>query len=453
MRSICFWRWFRVALSSVVCFLAFPPVSSNAQDVRGLRFFAYRPCLGNGSSCAERILVDGEIPPDAGQQFEAYLSLTDGLSPKPEVCFNSPGGSVDGGISLGRTIRRLQLDTCIAPNYTSEKYKPETPLQTERTVLVDRAFCASACVFAFMGGINRTVEEGSSVGVHQFAGTDSALGDDVTQVTQTRLARYLDEMGVRRTLLDVASFIPSTDIYWLSPKAAREVSLDNMTPRPAAWTLGTNAEGLLFATSGVVIPGPRSAVSVFIFARNGQPTALVSFIPGDADQAAALNALRTDDPVTLMVDGVVIGESSSASWYSRQPPFIEIEIPLQASAFDKLAEGSTLDVAASVPNAVSMYNPSIRLPLAGLAQHLPALVSRSIVDTKPVEKSEPSSSVQDRSEPNAWSSIWATVWTEWPTLARKVGAFVENLVGFALLMGILLWIASLKGRFTKPPSV
>ena len=38
-----------------------------------------------------------------------------------KVCFNSPGGSLDGGMSLGRVIRRYGLDTCMEREYSSER--------------------------------------------------------------------------------------------------------------------------------------------------------------------------------------------------------------------------------------------------------------------------------------------------------------------------------------------
>lgn len=427
-----------------------------AQDDQPLRFQTFQPCWGNGDYCFTRVLVEGEIPGDAGRQFETFVQSVwpddhragDKGGRGPTVCFNSPGGSLDGGIELGRTIRLHRMDTCIEPSYSTVGEDVTSP----NRVLVPNATCSSACVLAFMGGVNRRIEEGSFVGVHQFVGSPGPLGDVVTQVTQTQLAQHLDAMGVSRRLLDVASLVPPWSIRWLTLDEARSVVLDNMTPRPTAWTLGTNSEGLVFATSSVVRPGPRSSVGVFLFGRKGQPTAYVNFVPGDLDQSAALNALRTAYPVRFLVGGVVIGEQASGNWIAREYPLISIEVPLQATAFDTLAAGLMLEFTVFVANANRQYDPSITLPLSGLAQHLPALVPPSASSLEPVDQSE-SSADQPRHERTSWSTVLATTWADWsPTVTR--GAEVTLLwLGVAIavlgLRRLSSWLASL---FTKPPS-
>lgn len=422
-----------------------------AQD-RPLRFLTFHPCWGNGDYCATRVLIDGEIPVDAGKQFETFVQSIrpgdHGTADWPTVCFNSRGGSIDGGIELGRIIRQHRMDTCIEPNYSTIG----EPLTSPDRVVVPIATCSSACVLAFMGGVNRRIEEGSLVGVHQFVGSPWPLGDVITQVTQTQLAQHLDAMGVSRRLLDVASLVPPWSIRWLSLDEARLAELDNMTPRPTAWTLGTNAEGMVFATSSVVRPGPRSSVGVFLFARKGQPTAYVNFIPGDLDQSAALNALRTDYPVRFVVGGVVVGEQASGNWIAREYPLISIEIPLQATAFDILAAGLMLEFHAFVANANRQYDPSIKLPLSGLALHLPALVPPSTTSLEPVSRPE-SSTDQLRHEGTGWSTALTTTWADWSSTVTR-GAEVTLLwlgVGIAVLglRRLSSWLASL---FTKPPS-
>ncbi len=65
-----------------------------------------------------------------------------------EVWFDSPGGSVDDGLAIGRKLRSMKLATRI-PNGAS---------------------CDSICAFAFLGGVVRDIDVGGKYGVHMFSG-------------------------------------------------------------------------------------------------------------------------------------------------------------------------------------------------------------------------------------------------------------------------------------------
>jgi hypothetical protein len=117
-----------------------------------MRFSTYWPCIGNGSFCGIRILAEGTIQPNTGKVFESFLrnpkQHRHELPPRPTVVFNSPGGSISGGIALGRAIRKNRLDVELEASYTQVTDKD----LTKEEILVERAVCASACVIAFAGG-------------------------------------------------------------------------------------------------------------------------------------------------------------------------------------------------------------------------------------------------------------------------------------------------------------
>ena len=184
-------------------------------------------------------------------------------------------------------------------------------------------------------------------------------------------------MGISRTLLDTASLVPPSSIQWLTLREAREQSLDNMSPVATAWSLDTNADGLVFATSGVVKPGPRSRVLVSIFKRGDQPRVVVTFFPADSNEADALETIRSDDPVKLSVDGDVIAELPSSKWTTGTSESVLVEIPVEAAGLRKLSTGTMLRVAVSVPDCCGRYDPTIDLPLRGLARFLPAVIHRA----------------------------------------------------------------------------
>jgi hypothetical protein len=120
------------------------------------------------------------------------------------VYISSLGGSLKAALALGRSIRRHQLNTMVGSN----------------------KICASACVWAFAGGVNRTAA--GVLAVHQFyspKGQD--IGESDTQEEVATVGEYLDEMGVSRTVLDVASLVKPDEIQPVSFELAREWRLDN----------------------------------------------------------------------------------------------------------------------------------------------------------------------------------------------------------------------------------
>jgi hypothetical protein len=376
-----------------------------AQGADTLRFRTFYPCIGSSSDCDLRLLVEGTLPAHAGPALEDYLRLKFDRPPRGmKVCFNSPGGSLDGGMSLGRVIRRYGLDTCMAREYSSERLSSGGILNVEEVIEAAHPVCASACVLAFMGGVNRTIGEFAEIGVHQFTVAYGALGDySSAQITQTLIALYLDEMGISRTLLDTASLVPPSSIQWLTLREAREQSLDNMSPVATAWSLDTNADGLVFATSSVVKPGSRSRVLVSIFKRGGQPMVAVNFFPADSNQADALETIRSDDPVKLSVDGDVIAELPSSKWTTGTSPSVLVEIPVDAAGLQKLSTGTELRVAVSVPHCCGRYDPTIDLPLTGLARFLPAVIhtgpQTGPIDVPVVREIETSTGAPDSATP------------------------------------------------------
>lgn len=221
-----------------------PSISFARQNYAGpMRFSTFWPCNGSASSCGIRILAEGTIQPDTGKKFEFFLrnrkQHKHELPPQPTIVFNSPGGSVLGGIELGRIIRRNRLDVELADSYSQVVDGDSTRVE----ILVEKAVCASACVIAFSGGMTRTVQPDAHMGIHQFSGSQGNIGDGATQVAVVFLAAYLEEMGINRAMLDKASLTPSASIYWVSDSEAKRFRLDNTSPYLSPWKISATAEG------------------------------------------------------------------------------------------------------------------------------------------------------------------------------------------------------------------
>lgn len=126
------------------------------------------------------IAVQGAIDKTTLETFEAIVAR---LGPaKLPVFFNSVGGDVGSAVRMGERIRDLGLDTAIAATRVDQRDIGILGESTEdalraNLVVSERGFCASACVFAFTGGVRRYAPLETSLGVHQM----TQLEQDVQQ--------------------------------------------------------------------------------------------------------------------------------------------------------------------------------------------------------------------------------------------------------------------------------
>ena len=110
------------------------------------------------------------------------------------VVFDSPGGSLIGGMQLGQAIRSLKFDTGIGR-------------LSSKNDLENQGMCASACAYAFAGGVHRFYGGGKQqLGIQQFSNANGNVGDlGDTQLVSGLLVSYLQKMGVNATAFSVAS--------------------------------------------------------------------------------------------------------------------------------------------------------------------------------------------------------------------------------------------------------
>jgi hypothetical protein len=192
-----------------------------------------------------RVLVTGMIPADAGSRLRAAVAQYGIDKHAADVVLNSSGGSLPGGLSLGRAIRDLRFDTVL-----------ET--------LSDTTTCYSACAYAFLGGVSRRVGAGQ-IGFHEFAPVPGAETDSRTsaaaQTSQQLMAMidaYLTEMGVSHDLLSLGAKVGPSQTRGLSHEEADElrVNFDDQNSM-IRWTLAPWPTGLVMRTESAT--GAREA--------------------------------------------------------------------------------------------------------------------------------------------------------------------------------------------------
>jgi hypothetical protein len=138
------------------------------------------------------------------------------------VFFNSPGGHLVEAMGVGRLLRQRGFDTDVGG-------------RAPDSVLARPGVCYSACPFAYAGGVRRSLEPGSTLGVHRAANSVPVPDEGAFQgVVSDQAAGYLADMGISRDLLAIMSEVPHDSIRELTRQEAERVGLLNSSPPPAA---------------------------------------------------------------------------------------------------------------------------------------------------------------------------------------------------------------------------
>ena len=138
----------------------------------------------------------GAVAPGDGDRVAAALE-----DARPAlVTLDSPGGSVDDALTIGRTLRALGVETHLAGS----------------------AVCFSACPYIFVGGTERAVAPGGRLGVHQHSFGESTvlpafLAVEDLQRGQAEVLAHLDAMGIDLRVMGPAMATPADEIYILAP--------------------------------------------------------------------------------------------------------------------------------------------------------------------------------------------------------------------------------------------
>lgn len=150
-------------------------------------------------SAGDAVLLEGEI---AGGDAPRILKQINELREAPtRAILNSPGGSVQDALELGRALR----------------------LKGMETEMREGDICYSACPYLLAAGVTRSVPKDAFVGVHQHYFGESTLlpafaaVEDI-QRGQGEVMRYLDQMGIDPLVMQHALVTPPDEIYVLLPE-------------------------------------------------------------------------------------------------------------------------------------------------------------------------------------------------------------------------------------------
>lgn len=159
--------------------------------------------LGDAST-PSLVTIRGSIEPGDGATFASRIGGLD----RALVMLESPGGSVDDGLSIGADIRTKGFTTLVAPN----------------------AGCYSICAIIWVSGASRMMDRTSSIGVHA-AYRNQAMDDGSSMSLESGMANadigaFLNMIGLSREAIRYFTAASPEDLLSLSPEMAQRLSID-----------------------------------------------------------------------------------------------------------------------------------------------------------------------------------------------------------------------------------
>jgi hypothetical protein len=157
------------------------------------------------------IYLDGPVDPGATSRLVSLI-LTEHIT-HAVVYLNSPGGSLVTAMQLGRVLREHSFDTRVGA-------------RTMDPTRAKAGTCHSACPFVLAGGVQRSLEQGSAIGLHRAENRVPPPDEDAFQhAVRTQVAEYLAEMGVHAEVASLMEVIPHDRIRDLTVDEALQLSL------------------------------------------------------------------------------------------------------------------------------------------------------------------------------------------------------------------------------------
>ncbi len=234
-----------------------------------------------GPGCREWIVAEGAIDRDAPVRLRALLNRLG--QRKLPIYFHSPGGSVDGGLAIGRLMRERRMTAGVGRTIPrgcdplqEQEAACEDVKRTGRELLAElrsaRTLCNSACVYALIGASVREVGAGARIGVHEIAlgrfderGQPAPLDRKTLSAEQlrqlraeeARIARYVAEMGIDKALFEAATQIVHERIRYLSHDEIARFGIDRREFHESRWMVDEGP------------PGPLAVIKFVVEAKGG----------------------------------------------------------------------------------------------------------------------------------------------------------------------------------------
>ena len=154
------------------------------------------------------VLVAGAFDFGDGERFTA---LTAPLPKATTIVFDSPGGNLLAGLSIGETMRARGFSSAVASGST----------------------CASSCAIAWLGGAKRYLASGGRLGFHA-----ASNGDGISAPGNAIVGAYMARLGLSQDAVFALTAASPYEIAWLDAPRAKSLGI-SVEPYAGAPFAGT----------------------------------------------------------------------------------------------------------------------------------------------------------------------------------------------------------------------
>lgn len=280
--------------------------------------------------CRDVILAKGDFTQQSGGELsQALREMADANGQVPtNIYLDSPGGVLTGALGFGAVVRSLGLNTVIG----------------------EKMECFSACAYAFLGGVSRTVEPGGQYGVHRFfAKEDVRGGVEMSQQTMALLSSFVENMGASPNLVRLSASAGQRNMVVLTPEQLKSLRIDNTFPTPKAWSIQTSNDALEMTVSQHSAFNDR-LVNLTLSPQAGQAKLTVAFqepkafsVQDNKSEMGATPSLSVCrvDLRTQQVRKCINGKATSAWSKAAEERTFVSHYSLDLNQISQLVDGST----------------------------------------------------------------------------------------------------------------
>lgn len=300
-----------------------------------------------------QIFGTGDIDAKAGERLAALIAEKQ-IPTESLIFLHSPGGSLMGGMALGRAIRAHRLRSYIGQFAFDERL--EMPVSKP-------GVCYSSCALAFLGGEYRFWSDRSQYGVHRFywsKPTDDDAG--LAQIVSAAVVEYIRTMEVDTKLFGLGAQAGRDDILTPSREILTMLGVYNDGLKPPLWSIES-------ADSGIYLKGQQdtaNGINKFMLICASQMPMML-YVVYDAGQNAAealswpVHVLHIDKK-TVRIDRQIVAKRNGGG-------MVNVFYRLTPALLNMIREASTVGVGLRVAEQSATFSGFDNMPFqAGAAK-------------------------------------------------------------------------------------
>jgi hypothetical protein len=303
------------------------------------------------------IFAMGVIDADADKRLDELVQ-NNHIPLGSRINLHSPGGSVLGGMKLGKTIRKYLLQTDVGQFDPTDRVRQSKPGE-----------CYSACAIAYLGGDYRFLNVGSIYGVHRFFWENHTEHDaDLAQVMSAAIVEYIRSMDVSTDLFTLASQASRTEMLTPAREQLEQLNVVNNGLKPTKWTIESVPEG-------IYLKGERETANginkfMIVCSANGGPITL--YIVFEVGQNAA-------DAMNFNVESLLLDSSQFSLRNHRvvktvDKGWMNIMYTVDRPMLEAISKTTTVGIALQPTAEAIIYSGFDRMPFADGRKKLPGFL-------------------------------------------------------------------------------